>query len=376
MDIPVKRIGLLYSYNENWIGGSYYIQNLVNSFHTVEQTKKPELFVFTNSAEEYQTIVDATHYPYMTRATLPRYSLFERAINKALMMIAGRWLIKKKIDVDILFPVADDVLLRSGQKCLFWIPDLQEHYLPGFFSREEIAFRKSWQSNLIKRKEKLLFSSNSARENYMSLYPRALTKNYVVPFAVTHPEYKSIDIDSLKKKYGITGNYFISPNQFWAHKNHQVIVDSVARLKNDGRNITMVFTGKENDHRNPAYVGELKKSVSDLHLEKSILFLGFIPRREQLKLMSCALAVVQPSRFEGWSTVVEDIKAMDQYAIASGIRVHKEQICENVSFFDPDDSQELAVIIKNISEARPIIIKKDYDQSVKAFAVNFLNVVN
>ncbi len=39
-------------------------------------------------------------------------------------------------------------------------------------------------------------------------------------------------------------------------------------------------------------------------------FLGFIDRGEQLQLMKNSIAIVQPSLFEGWSTVVEDTKAM------------------------------------------------------------------
>jgi hypothetical protein len=49
---------------------------------------------------------------------------------------------------------------------------------------------------------------------------------------------------------------------------------------------------------------------------------GFIDRAEQTMLLKNAISIVQPSLFEGWSTVVEDAKALNQYMILSDIPVN------------------------------------------------------
>jgi glycosyltransferase involved in cell wall biosynthesis len=63
------------------------------------------------------------------------------------------------------------------------------------------------------------------------------------------------------------------------------------------------------------------------------------------QLFRCAAAVVQPSRFEGWSTVVEDAKALGRPLIVSDLPVHVEQSHSAVSpfnFFKAGDAEDLA----------------------------------
>ena len=74
----------------------------------------------------------------------------------------------------------------------------------------------------------------------------------------------------------------------------------------------MVFTGAQHDWRNPNYFNELEAFVKENDIKKNIMFLGLIDRREQLQMMNNAEAVIQSSKFEGWSTVIEDAKAMNQ----------------------------------------------------------------
>ncbi len=79
-----------------------------------------------------------------------------------------------------------------------------------------------------------------------------------------------------------------------------------------------------------------------------MFFLGIIPRSEQIQLYRFAAAVVQPSQFEGWSTVIEDAKALGRPIIASSIDVHKEQLqwVENVHLFRASDPVHLSECIE------------------------------
>lgn len=107
---------------------------------------------------------------------------------------------------------------------------------------------------------------------------------------------------------------------------------------------------------------------------KNVRFLGFIDRKEQLKLMSEAWAVIQPSLFEGWSTVVEDAKAMNQFVILSDLKVHREHMKDNVLFFDPSKTEELANHLQTIRNGGVKKIIKDYAQNLQQFAENFIQI--
>ena len=59
-----------------------------------------------------------------------------------------------------------------------------------------------------------------------------------------------------------------------------------------------------------------------------------------------AVAVIQPSLFEGWSTVVEDARALGKTMALSDISVHREQGPPHSAYFDPHAPEELAALMR------------------------------
>jgi glycosyltransferase involved in cell wall biosynthesis len=88
--------------------------------------------------------------------------------------------------------------------------------------------------------------------------------------------------------------------------------------------------------------------------------------------MKNAQAVIQPSLFEGWSTVVEDAKALNQTLIVSNIAVHKEQLRDKGYFFAPNDYHELGIKMIEVIENPIGKLKYDFDytENIKKFALN------
>jgi glycosyltransferase involved in cell wall biosynthesis len=200
----------------------------------------------------------------------------------------------------------------------------------------------------------------------------------VLPFAVTHPDYTRLEVHVLLEKFGLAAPYFICPNQFWKHKNQIVVLEAVCQLKNKGIDVTVAFTGKTEDYRNPGYYDGLKDYVEANKLRDRVRFLGFIDRLEQLQLMKYSLAIIQPSHFEGWSTVVEDAKAMNKALIVSNINVHREQLGgSSAFFFDPSNASDLSMLMERILEMQalaPLFENYNYDQNIREFGRNFLKI--
>jgi glycosyltransferase involved in cell wall biosynthesis len=235
-------------------------------------------------------------------------------------------------------------------KIIFWIPDFQHKYFPELFSNENLNSIESNFKWIMRNGENVVFSSFDAMKDWDVFYPENKSTNHVVQFAVKHPEYQSISISSLREKFDIEGDYFMSPNQFWKHKNHSVIIEAVSELKKRNIKVAVLFSGKEVDNRNKEYVPSLKLKVKQLGLEKEIRFLGFLDRREQLKLMKESLAIIQPSKFEGWSTVIEDAMAIQKAVIASNLDVNIEQLGAKGIYFSPDSPVQLADILMNFNK--------------------------
>jgi glycosyltransferase involved in cell wall biosynthesis len=93
--------------------------------------------------------------------------------------------------------------------------------------------------------------------------------------------------------------------------------------------------------------------------------------------MRYAQAVIQPSLFEGWSTVIEDAISLQVPVIASNLPVNIEQLGTDGKYFDPLNPEELAEIIADYPERKQgILFYKDYKNRIREAAESFRSIFN
>jgi glycosyltransferase involved in cell wall biosynthesis len=371
-----KKLALIFGYNEEWIGGTYYILNLIQALSIIEDYLKPELIILSNE-KDYNYLLTQVNYPFISYELLdenPQNNI-GKFINKVSLRILGRKLFVRRMKniVDGIFPFEKNNYLNNIplEKQIYWIPDFQDKQLPHFFTNEDLEKRDKRNSWIAYHSKKLVVSSESVLRDLEEFYPKYKTQVQVVHFAVTHPKYEQLDIEKLKIQYRLPHDYYFAPNQFWAHKNQITIIRAVAELKQQGIDIVVAFSGKENDNRNTEYFPNLKKLVEDNNLEDNIKFLGFLDREVQLQLMNHSTAIIQPSLFEGWSTVIEDAMAMNQTIIASDLEVNIEQLGGKGIYFERLNHLELARIIKDFEKINQ---NYNYLQRINRFALKLLEV--
>ncbi len=376
MELRRKKLGLIFSNNSQWIGGTYYIINLVHALSILEDNLKPELIILSDE-KDYEFLLSQTDYVYISFELFdenPR-SKFGRFFNKVTGKLLGKKLLVRRMknELDGIFPFEKNKYFNNIplEKQIYWIPDFQDKKLPLFFTSEDLDKRDNLNSWIAYYSKKLVVSSDSVLRDFKEFYPNYKTRVQVVNFAVTHPVYEHLDIDQLKSEFGLQKGYFFSPNQFWAHKNQITIIEAVAELKEQGIDVVVAFSGKEIDNRNPNYFLGLKKLVEDNDLGDNIKFLGFLNRDVQLQLMNYANAIIQPSLFEGWSTVIEDAMAMNQTVIASDLDVNKEQLGESGIYFERLNVKMLASIMGDFSKC----IEKDFIYNYTSKKLEFANKI-
>jgi glycosyltransferase involved in cell wall biosynthesis len=373
-------IGLVYSYNEQWIGGTYYILNLIKALNYLEDSKKPRLTVFIEN-ENKLDLIKEVNYPYLRffnlNQSLGKKEKLLRILLKIFRIKFGprRWLIGKKIDT--LYQTWFDKRFDAVQNKAYWVADFQEFRLKHLFTQEQADSRSSFPRYIAQTRQKLILSSHDAENDFKTFFPDYVCKVNVLHFAVVPPVFKKVSIDDLKIKYNIKNKYFICCNQFWSHKNHIIIFKALNNLINKHSDIQVVFTGKNFDYRNNDYFDSLLNYLKDNQLESYVNFLGFIEREHQYVLMQNSLSIIQPSLFEGWSTTVEDAKFLNKHIVLSNIKVHLEQIDSNVSFFDPYNEDQLSGILSDIytNGSGPVVIN-DYSKNIYSFASNFVKIIS
>jgi glycosyltransferase involved in cell wall biosynthesis len=239
----------------------------------------------------------------------------------------------------------------------------------GYWKRE-LGFQAQVRSG-----RTIMVSSEAARKDCENFYPSSRGHVQVVPFAVMVNGADGIDPGLTRQHYGLPEHFFYLPNQFWKHKNHQAVIDAVSLLKKRGIEVVVAASGQSADPRHPEFYRQLNRTVAEAGIADNFRFIGMVPYRDLLGLMKASAAVINPSLFEGWSTTVEEAKALGVPLILSDIHVHREQAM-NAEFFAPDDPAGLADILARWNEpgkARTTGAATSADMP-KKFADNFARV--
>lgn len=372
-----NEIAIVYDYSEGWIGGVYYIQNLISAMTLLEDMDKPIVNVYSHQQKDVEELKQITGYPYLVFRQAFTRNFLEKVINRLhyeLIPLKGKFI--KAFDVQnlkgkFIFPVSDFKFADSGVS-LTWIPDFQELYYPQYFSSKELRFRDKGHRLFLASKTPLVLSSYAAKNDCLKFYPEYDHNIAVLHFAVKHPDFSDIDFHQLIGKFQIKENYLFCANQFWKHKNHLFLFKAYKKLKDQGFPYQLVCSGQLKSYSDDKYTNSIRDFLKENHLENDIKILGFIDRKEQLCLMQHSYAMVQPSLFEGWSTVVEDAKALNKFIFLSNLDVHLEQQPKNACFFDATNEDDLVDKIMNV---KPTNESYNYDENRKQFAQDFLDII-
>ena len=293
----------------------------------------------------------------------------------------------RKYEVDVVFQHQAWYGLHFRLPTVAWIADFQHRRLPSMFSRLKRLWRDIGYHALGNSATQIMVSSQDAGRDCEAYYRSTLGKIVAVPFAIKSPadsaEQFSLELNTAS--YGLPKRFFFLPNQFWKHKNHLLVVEALALAKASVPGIVVAVTGLLADNRHPAYPESVMTRVSSLGLDGNFVYLGKIAHGEVLALMSRAIATLNPSLFEGWSTTVEEAKSLACKLLLSDIPIHREQAESfQADFFDPHDPGDLAQKLismwasgdagQEIEFQRRSALKLAYEENRKQFASKFLAV--
>ena len=266
---------------------------------------------------------------------------------------------------------------KSPYPTVAWIPDFQHRQLPHLFSnkarrRREVGFQLQVLSG-----RTIILSSRSAERDCLFYYPRTKGRTAIVRFA-SEPSADLLKLDPLEvlQKYDLPRTYFYVPNQFWRHKNHRIILDALALLGQRGVHPVVVASGG-GDPNEPEYLDQILREVADRGLAQQFRYLGMIPLADVYALLRACGALINPSRFEGWSTTVEEAKSFGVPMILSDIDVHREQAEQRARYFGTDDAAALAAHLRAF-EHPSFVVREMNDQlgeRVREFAESFVSTI-
>ena len=386
-DSTLQRIGVV-DQSAGWFAATIYSRMILRSLSAACAQTGIELYFFSPPGSDERSIngcgaksiaLDSVDYlpgeqSFRKFARLPvkaRALRGEHRLRRLLRLAhkSDLFATAHKHQIDVLLPLLDVAPWNVSEKTIGWVPDFQHVRLPEFFPASELRRRDETIHRLAEKATLVMLSSQAARDDFAAFAPAQVGKARVVPFpSLLAFEPTAGDPLASREQYKLPEKFALVANQFWAHKNHAVVVRALAELKGSGLDIPVVMTGLPADQRDPSNknFSSLLQEIASAGLNQQIIILGLVPYSDLIDLMRTATLIIQPSRFEGWSTVVQDAKALGRPVLCSDIPVHREQAPGAAGFFACDDAAALAGLLS--AHWQKMAAGPDRDMEEKALA--------
>jgi len=381
----VKKIAFNLLGDSNWQAGFIYMTNLLRALQVTERNEVRLLLLGaldTYVPEELKNLIDET----LVRPSYNRWTAawFIDRMSKKLLhrdLLLDRFLRQHQVSV-VAF---DDPPRSSRIPSLSWLPDFQHVHLSEMFSLEECLARDRSFMCIAEKATKVLLLSESVKRDFEAFAPEHAHKARVLsPVTYIPTTTYEANTESIAELYHLPKKFIYLPNQFWKHKNHATVFQSVRLLKDKGTHVIVVCSGNPIDYRHPNYFSELLQMASRLRIRNQIIFLGLIPREHVFMLIRQSICVLNPSLFEGFGLTTEEAQSLGKLSLLSDIPVHREQNPPRAAFFQPKDHEDLANKLEEIwhneppgpdlrseSESRETLITR-----LRGFGESFISVVN
>lgn len=373
-------------------GGLNYISNVLHALSVVNKSEV-QPFVFFSDDVPQAVIARFERYATVVLTPVLQRKTFSWLVHKVAYKMFGSMAVvnflMRRHGIELVSHVWTPYLGDRSIKVIAWIPDFQYLHLPEMFPNLDVDKENLINLRIATHADAVIVSSEHALGDLLSLHsPEILPPVEVLRFVsqpFITPGINGPEIGQLRKKYGFTGKFFLLPNQFWAHKNHEVVLRAIAISKREGKGMTVLMTGNPKDYRlsGAPYIDGLRDIIKNEGIEKEAIILGMIDYNDLMTLLRHCVAIINPSRFEGWSSSVEEGKSAGKPVLLSNIPVHVEQAPPRGAYFGCDDPVELKRLMvahweaheKQNHEALAEEARRNLVERTEKFGYAYLNLI-
>src|SRR6201988_1366699 len=252
-DVRSLRIGIVDQSVSGWVAASIYSRMILRSLEVAAEQSQVELFFLTGAENHEPSSQARTTSMRLTAADyLPGERQFRKLFGLAeksralrgegrlrkILRLASKsdlFTIAHQNRLDVLLPLLDLPPWRIFPKTIGWIPDFQHVYLPEFFNVEDLERRNTTYRRLAQRATIVMLSSEAARNDFAAFVPDQAEKGRVISFpSLLAFEKLSHDPTITRDKFNLPEKFALVANQFWAHKNHRLVVQALESLHRKG----------------------------------------------------------------------------------------------------------------------------------------------
>jgi glycosyltransferase involved in cell wall biosynthesis len=164
--------------------------------------------------------------------------------------------------------------------------------------------------------------------------------------------------EEILNRYGVQPQkYFFSVGSLTARKGGDLLLDAEARVRRAGYDAPILLSGRRHD-------ADLLKRYEAVHAKDpscSLRLLGFVTDEEQAVLLTHALALLFPSRYEGFGIPAIEAMAAGTIAVCARTAALPEVVEEAGLLIEPNSAEELGramiALIEDEINRQPLIAR-------------------
>jgi glycosyltransferase involved in cell wall biosynthesis len=319
----------LLSFRPGRIGGTEtYLRQLISRLPEVDRRQEIVLLMDRDLAAENvfpglrRAVVDLSAREILCARGLEAVSPYRaRVVERAL----------ERLRPDVVFFPQQSIFPKTvAAPCVLVVHDLYHLLLPQYLLPGQRLFREHNYAYSVARADKIIAISQFTKKTIVEQYGLAPDQITVVPHGWEPPHRGPIDADAEP-----AGSYLYYPAITRPHKNHHVLLESIATLKSRGCfDKRLILSGIQTAHWRA-----LRRQIHRLGLDQTVQHVGYVPYGRVRRLYDGAECIVFPTCFEGFGLPVMEAVESGKKILVSRLEVFDELgVPERfqIDFADPD----------------------------------------
>lgn len=231
-----------------------------------------------------------------------------------------------------------------GVPIVLSIMDIQHEYFPEYFTKQDLQARGLLFESSAKAAQQIIAISKFTKSTIIEKYGISPHKISVVH--LSHDEALFYPRKDKKKSLRLPKKFLFYPAATWPHKNHIALIEALSKYiqQSKDKQMNVVFAGI------PKQQGKkIRDAIKKHRLEDNVHWLGYLDRVELPYVYCAALAVIFPSKFEGFGIPILEAMACGCPVACSNTTSLPEVAGKAALFFDPDSIQEISETISTLA---------------------------
>ena len=275
--------------------------------------------------------------------------------RSARIVAEHTWLARRSSGFDVVHHGGGTTPLIGPRPILLTVHDLQYLELPQYFSRSRLNYLRLMMPRSVARAAVVATPSEFVRGTVIEAFGIDAARVVVVPHGVRTRQSSTAcgarsPTCAVRKRYGLgEGPYVVYPAITHPHKNHQLLIELLARHWTDPE-LRLVLLGGAG-----AVDADVARSIIDRGVGDRVVRPGRVPDADRDALIAGATALVFPSRYEGFGAPLIEAMAVGT-PVVCGDHPALREVAGTAAIVLPDDVDAWSGALDEVARRRAELV--------------------